>query len=576
MPTITYDKKDLLNLIGKKLSDNELEEVINSIKPEVERISESEIVIEHYADRPDLFGIEGLARAIRFYLGMEKRKKYKVGKSQFKVRVKEVPVRPYIACAVVKNVRLNDELIKSLMNIQEVLHETMGRGRKKVAIGVHDLKKIKFPVTYTAAEHDEKIIPLESKKLMKLSEVLEKNPKGVEYGSIIKNSRKWPVYRDKKGIFSFPPIINSDRTKVTEKTKNLFIELTATEKQALLQTLNIIVTNLAERNCKIQSVTVKYKEGKEVTPNLEEQKVEIDRNLVKNIIGLDLKEKDIVVLLNKMGYEARKSKGKIEATVPSYRVDVLHPVDLVEDVAVAYGYNNLVPKIPNVSTAGRLMPLERFCSKVRNLMIGLGFTEIVRPALSNLKDQFERMNLEKRAAIEIENPVSEEYGCLRVWLLPSLMKVLSANKHREYPQNIFEIGDAVLPDIEEEVASKTIRKVAGIVCHSKASFSEIKSVTESLLRNLEVKYSLEESTCPCFIPGRGVKILVNRKVIGRFGEIRPEVLMNWQLEMPVAYFEINLEEILNPEIIVEEKEKPQTIWKMIKEKMNIPMPVLKV
>jgi phenylalanyl-tRNA synthetase beta chain len=233
MPTITYDKKDLQQLIGERMSDEQLEDVTNLIKPTVEKITQVEITIELTADRPDLFGIEGLARAIRQYLELEGMAKYKVAPVKLTVKVTPVPVRPYVASAVVRNVKINDETIKSLMNIQEVLHETIGRKRKKVAIGLHDLDKIQPPISYKGVSRDTKMTPLQSSKEMILDDVLTKVPKGKAYAHLISSARLWPVLEDREGIFSFPPVINSDRTKITPKTKNIFVDVTGTNRETV-------------------------------------------------------------------------------------------------------------------------------------------------------------------------------------------------------------------------------------------------------------------------------------------------------------------------------------------------------
>ncbi len=543
MPTLTYDKKDLLKIVGKKISDEQLEEVINLIKPSVEKVSGDEITVEHTPDRPDLFGIEGLARAIQDYLNIDPGlQKYVTYKPQLSVKVEPVPVRPFIAAAAVRNVKMTDELIKSLMNIQEVLHETIGRKRLKVAVGIHDLDKIKGPISYVGASRESKIIPLDFKEEMTLKEVLNRVPKGKDYGHIISSGKLWPVYEDAMGIFSFPPIINSDRTRLTPNTKNLFIELSGVDKKSVLQTLNIIVTNLAERKFKVEQVRLQYEKRTEVTPDLNETVVEIDKDGTNKLLGITLDGKEIVELLRRMGYDGIETKkGKIEVIVPAYRSDILHPVDVMEDVAIAYGFNNFNPKLPDVATVGKPLPLEKLCGKVRQIAVGLGMTEVSRFVLSNPKDQFDKMNVPREEVVEIENPLSEEHTCLRAWLLPSLMKVLSVNKQVEYPQNIFEIGDVVWADENEEVKSKTVRKVCGVVCHSKVGFAEIKGIADVLLKSFGVNYSLEECPHRGYMEGRGAHILVNKKVVGSFGEVNPQTLQNWGMEMPVASFEINLE-----------------------------------
>ncbi len=541
MPTVTYDKQDLLNLVGRKLSDEKLEEIINSIKPNVEKITKNDIVVEHTADRPDLFGIEGLARAIKEYLGI-KTKKFSIKKSNVKVKCSKIDYRPYIACAVVRNVKLNDYFIKSLMNIQEVLHETFGRKRKKVAIGIHDFDKIGHSIKYVGMKPETKIVPLGSRKEMSLKEVLEKNPKGKEYGHLVSSHKLWPIYIDSKGVFSFPPIINSDRTKVTDKTKNLFVELTGTDKKAVLQTLNIIVSNLAERNCKIETVQVSYDGKKEITPVVKEETMDVSLEDANKLLGISLNEKKIVELLGKMGYDAKAGKNKITVNVPFYRSDILHPVDIIEDIAIAYGYNNFEPELPKVATIGKAHETEKLSSRIRNLITGLGFQEISRYVLTNTEKQFEKMRNKKEDVIELENPVSKEYSCMRKYLLPGFMEFIFSNMHHDYPQKIFEIGDVVRLDSKSEVGARNERKLCCSISDTKVSYEDISSVLDSFMKTFGISYMLKAVDHPSFIEGRSAEILVNGKEVGIVGEINPHVLTNWKIEMPVAAFEISVDE----------------------------------
>lgn len=544
MPLITYDKKDLQKLVGKKLVDEQLEEVVSLIKPGIEENTEKEIKLEVTPDRPDLFGIEGLARAIRNYLGAEiVLQKFIPTKSDLEIKIESVPVRPFVAAAVLKNVSLTHETVKSLMNIQEILHATIGRNRRKVAIGVHDFDKITPPISYSGVTRDAKIIPLDFNDVMTLREVLEKSPKGKTYGHLISSAKLWPVLEDAQGIFSFPPIINSERTRVTEKTKNLFIDVTGLDKLAVSQALNILVTNIAERGCKIESVKLKTGKKSEVSPDLQGTVIELDYPLLEKLIGISLSKKEVTSLLKRMGYDSIVQGEKIEVVVPPYRADILHQVDVIEDVAYAYGLNNLKPELPNVATYGKALELEKKCGKIRQLLIGMGFQETINFIMTNSTEQFDKMNVPREEVVEIENPVSENYTCLRSWLLPSLMKILSVNKHVSYPQNIFEVGDVVWISMEEETRTKTVRKVCGVVAHSKANFAEAKGVIDTFLKNLGINYTLEPCTHTGYIKGRGAHIISNKKILGSFGEVNLQTLENWGIEVPVASFELTVENL---------------------------------
>lgn len=544
MPTITYNIPELKKLVGKKMSNEQLAEVITLIKPNLEKIEGGKITIEHTADRPDLFSSEGLARSISNYLGFGKGlTKYKVGKPKIELTTKNVAIRPYVSAAVFRGLKMSEEFFENMINVQEILADSIGRKRRKVAIGIHDFDKIKGPINYWGAARDETMTPLGSSEKMKLSDVLQRTEKGTDYGGVISSSKTFPVFSDSIGIFSLPPIINSERTSVTQKTKNLFVEVTGTNKNSVAQVMNILASGLAERSA-LEGVKIKFEKKSEITPNLSETVTELEAGLVNRMLGLKLSSKDIIDLLGRMGYDALSGgPDKIEVIVPSFRNDILHPVDIVEDVAIAYGYNNLKSDVPNISTIGRSLNLEKLCDGAALSLVGFGFQEVFSSCLSNKSDQFAKMGMPETEIVEIENPSSADYTCVRNSLLPGLLKILSVNKHVEYPQNIFETGDVVMPDNTEETLARNERRIAGTICHSKAGFAEMKSVLDSMMKNLGLGYKMEECDSGMYIPGRGVDVYVEKKFVGSFGELHPAVTQNWDIGMPVAVFEISLESV---------------------------------
>jgi phenylalanyl-tRNA synthetase beta chain len=344
----------------------------------------------------------------------------------------------------------------------------------------------------------------------------------------------YPLIYDKEGVISFPPIINSERTRVTENTKNLFIDVTGTDERAVNQSLNIVVCNIIERTGKIFTMKVSAKK----TPDLEPKGMGVDISKIDSLLGLGLSEKDIADILERMRYKVVKFRGgRIEVLIPPYRTDVLHIIDVVEDVAIGYGYNNIQPILPKIATIGGLSKLEKLSTKIRELMIGLGFQETLNFILTNEQNNFTKMKTDGKM-VEILNPVSSEYNVCRTWLLPSLMKVLSANKHREYPQKIFEIGDCVVLDEEADSRTKTIRKLSAVISYDNANLTEMKSIIEAVLKDFGYEYEIRDFNHPSFIESRCGEILVNEKQIGFFGEIYPGVLTNWGLEKPVIGFEV--------------------------------------
>ncbi|MGC8993246.1 MAG: phenylalanine--tRNA ligase subunit beta [Candidatus Aenigmatarchaeota archaeon] len=538
MPVITFNKKDLFNLIGRELKDEEIEEIVNSFKSNIEEITEEEIKVELTADRIDMFTIEGFARVLKGLIGI-KMNEVKIHDSKITVFKEDVPVRPFIACAIVKNVKMSDLLIKSLMNSQEILHETIGRGRKKVAIGLHDFDKIKGKIFYKGVSRNEKFVPLGEKEEMSLIDVLAKTEKGKKYGKLIIEANKWPAFIDEEGIFSFPPILNSERTKITENTKNIFIDVTGTDKNLVNKVLNILVLSFSERGYKIEGVKIKGKK-EEYTPEWIEKPLEIEKSYFAKILGREFKENEIENLLKKMGYKTLFKKDKIIVITPPYRTDIISKIDIVEDLAIAFGYNNFEPELPNIFTVGGIHPIEKISDEIREALVGFGFQEIVRPALTNSEKQFKKMLLEEKETIKIENPVSESYTQLRVWLLPDLMEFLSKNTKEPYPQKIFEIGDVVLPEKNEETLSKNVRKVALAIASSGSFFAEVKRIALEIAKKLNIEISFEDYNHPSFINGRCGKIIHNKKEIGFFGEINPEVLENFKVYIPVAALEMEL------------------------------------
>jgi len=391
-----------------------------------------------------------------------------------------------------------------------------------------------FPLVYKDVDN-EKFIPLGKTEEMSIKEILEKHPKGVDYAHLVKD--KYPLIYDKEGVISFPPIINSERTKVTENTKNLLIDVTGTDEKAVNQALNILVCNIVERCGKIFSLKVSNK----ITPKLESKEITLNVEEIDSILGIGLNENEIAEALEKMRYYVKKMKGgKIIIGIPVYRSDIIHKIDVIEDVAVGYGYNNIKPILPKVATIGKQSELEKLSRKIRELMIGLGFQEVLSFVLTSKENSFVKMDIEDDYA-EILNPTSSEYNICRTWLLPNVMKILSSNKHREYPQKIFEIGDCVLLDEDQETKTKQIRKLAAVVSYDNANLTEMKSIVEVVLNSLKHKYEIKEYKHPSFIETRCGEILVNGKQIGFFGEIHPKILENWKLEKPVIGFEIKVD-----------------------------------
>lgn len=554
MPSVKFSKNTLLELLGRKISDEQLVNRINYLGTNVESVDGDELTIEIFPNRPDFLSEQGLARALKSFLGIKTGfKKYNVKKSSVKVIIdKSVKnIRPYTACAIVKGLKLTDEKIKSIIQIQEKLHITYGRNRKKAAIGVYPLDYIKPPIYYKALHPEEiRFKPLDMNKDLSGHQILAIHPTGREYSYLLDGFEKFPVFIDSKmNIMSMPPIINSNNVgKISIQTKDVFIECSGFDFEYLHTCLNIIVTALADMGGEIYSVDLIYPDKKKTTPILTGKEMKIDINYVNKILGLTLKESEIKTLLEKMGMGYKKNK----AIVPSYRADILHQIDLVEDIAIAYGYENFKGKMSLATTVAAERPIEIFINKIREVLIGLGLLEVKNYQLTNADNQCKLMNYSTQL-VELENSVTQEYVVLRKWLTPLLMETLKNNKHYDYPQNIFEIGTVFKINNAFETNVQEQERLAIAFCGNDANFTKAKQALEVLMDSLDVKYSIIDTEHTSFIKGRVGRVLVNDEKIAILGEIHPQILSNWYIEMPISVIELNITELFRILHIYDEK-----------------------
>ena len=533
MPTVNLNKKVFEKLVGKKLPIDKLKDRISMLGTDLERIDGNEIVVEVFPNRPDMLSEQGFARAFSSFIGVKTGlHNYKVHKSDYKLIIdKSVKdVRPYTVGAIVKNLKLDDEKIREIIQIQEKLHITLCRKRKKGAIGIYPMEHIKFPIKYTALNpKDIKFRPLDFPKEINGIQILSQHSAGKEYAHLLEGKKKFPVFIDSNNeILSMPPIINSHNTgRVNENTKEVFIEVSGFDETLLNSCLNIIVTALSDMGAEIHQVND--------TPNLTPKKWDIDINFVNKMLGLDLNEKELKSLLEKMGFGY---DGKV--LVPSYRTDIMHQVDFVEDIAIAYGYENFEPEIPNVSTIGEEDPFTVFVRHVSEILAGFGLLECDTYHITN-ETILNKMEI-NLPYIKLQNAMSADYNVLRNWLLPSLMKILSENKHNEYPQNIFTLGTVFKENKNEETGIEEFTRLSVALC-GESDYTKVRQILDALLSSLNVDCVVKETNHGSFIPGRVGRVSVNKVDIAYIGEVHPKVLENFDLNDPVAAFELNLTEL---------------------------------
>ncbi len=546
MPTISMSFHDLCELIGKTVDKDQFVEKVAMLGSDVSKFEGDELEIEFFPDRPDLYSVEGVARAMRSFLGFETGlKQYPLIKSDIVMNVEDSVsgIRPFVGAALIKGVEMTDPLIQSVMGIQEKLHLTLGRKRVKVAIGVHDYDQVVPPFTYKAIDPEGiTFVPLFMDEEMDLAEILRKHEKGMDYAFTLEGFDRYPIIIDSNwDVLSFPPIINGELTAVTETTTNLFLDVTGNDRKTVYYALNILATMLAERGGQIFTVEVKYPDHTEILPDLNTRDMKLDVSMTNRFLGTDFSGDDISLALSKMGFDSFPSEGSGEngliVNIPAYRTDILHPVDLIEDVAVGYGYDNFSPLLPRSMTFGETRPLEGICEDIKYFFVGNGYLEAMTLALSNDDDQFKKMGMPVGERVIIRNPISKDHTNIRVWLLPTLLNILKSNLHRDLPQRIFEVGDVVLN-------GKNIRKVGGLAIHRKASFTEIKGLVKSLLSSFGLAdYDIVPVEHPSFVPGRTGQVIIGNDPVGIFGELHPRTITRFSLSNPIIAFEFNVEAI---------------------------------
>ncbi len=502
---------------------------------EVEREEAEQTDVQFFPNRPDLYSAEGTARALRGYLGIETGlPHYLVTPSgiSFSIDPNLSGIRPYLGSAVIRNLKMDNAMIESLMGLQESLHWAVGRGRKKVAIGVHDLDKIEGPFAYTAAKKSTSFVPLDYHVPMTLDEILDKHPKGRAYAKIVQDFPLYPLITDAKGrVCSFPPIINGELTRVTESTKNILLDVTGIEPRAVSVAVNILCAAFVEMGAAVESVVV---DGV-VTPTLEPSTRVVSVSACSELTGIPLTAAQMAELLEKMRFGCEVvDEDTVRVQVPCYRSDIMHDHDIYEDVAIAFGYDHIQASLPPSFTVGKPHPVQALYSQVRNVMVGLQYIENTPFTLTSELVSYALMNRpENTKALHVLHPISEDQTIIRTDILPMLMESLSINRSRELPQKIFACGDVV----EDMV---TYPKMAAASIHSAADFSEVYAAVDCFCQMMAIPYEVREGTDTAFIPGRCGAVFSNERLIGVFGEISPAVLNAFGLDHPTAAFEFDL------------------------------------
>lgn len=539
MPVIELSYSRLQKLIGK-VTKKQISDSLPFLGLDIESEDKDLVRIEYSPNRPDYSTDYGIALGMQGLLGIKTGiVKLNVKKSHnylISVNSSVTKIRPFVTGIIAKNGKVDDKTIKQLMTMQEDLHFGIGRKRKKSSIGIHDLDKISFPLVYTTTTRNHKFIPLNSEKETTISEILVNTDVGKDYGSILGQSSQVPIILDEnENTVSFPPIINAAVTTVTTKTKNLFVEVTGITKEDAEDMLAVVATILQSAGFILESI--KITGAKNSSPKLEQRKMTVSISLVNQILGLSLNSSKIISSLKKSRLDAISKGVNIICTIPAYRFDIFGPLDLVEEVALGYGIQNLEPILSPSQTIGKINPVSLKLKSLDQTMIGLGFLESLNSSLTSKRVLYDMTNRDSTKIISVLDSKSREHTILRDSILPGLLENLSKNIHESYPQKIFETGTVFAT--ENPISEKI--NFSGISAHKDANFTEIKSIIQSALNiGFGIKVETKTATNSTFEDGHCASIILNNIPIGIIGKIDSKIIENYKIRVPVVGFEISL------------------------------------
>ncbi|RLM84107.1 phenylalanine--tRNA ligase subunit beta [Halobellus sp. Atlit-38R] len=577
MPVVDIDPDELRELTGhEEKGDEDLKSDLFGLGLEFEGETEDGLLqFEFGPDRLDRLSVEGVARSLRYQYGDDRGVRVPdTNDADYTFVVDEdVPdERPYVTGAIIRGVDLDEAGLDSLIQLQEKLHATMGRKRAKGAIGIHDLTMIKGEVlsedsggnsiTYTGIDPEgDTFVPLDSDREMTPAAVLEEHPTGETYADLIAEYDRYPAIYDELGLFSFPPVINGRRTEVSTDSRELLVELTGTDQWTIDRMCNIICYALSARGATIEDVEIEYADRTLVRPDFEVDTKSVTHDRIETMLGVEFETAEVIDLFERSGLDAvvadadaadasdegADAETVYEVSIPPYRTDVLHPLDLVDDVGRAYGFDELEPRYPDIGTVGGRHERSRLEAATRNALTGLGFEDLLNFHMSSEDETYDRMNVGAGTdylgggdPVEITEPYSEDYTILRQWALPSLVMVLENNTHRAYPQDLAEVGLVAERDDDVNTRVRERRHVAGVLARHDATYEDAKGRLQAICRDFDVDLETPPTEHPSFIDGRVASVVIDGDAVGVVGELHPSVLVEHDLELPVAAFEFDL------------------------------------
>jgi len=567
MPKIEVDETLFFDLVGRRMEAAELEHALETAKAELDQwdrtapASERVIKIElNDTNRPDLWSTAGIARQLRIKDGGTIpeygffSREGDIRPSEYRIVVDESiqKLRPFMAGFVISGKPLGDDMLRDAIQTQEKLCSNFGRKRRSISMGMYRIDLIKWPVSYKGVDPDSvSFVPLQMDEKLTLRRIVAEHPKGKEYGHIIAGSPVYPILMGADGgVLSMAPIINSaDIGAVQVGDRDLLVEFTGTDLAAVSLATSIVACDFADAGYEIKPLRVDYAFetpfGRSVTfPYYFQTPASVDSGRVSRLLGDSIGPEQVVEALSVMGVRAEAHGQHIRAWPPEYRDDFIHAVDLVEDVMIGRGMASFKPERPRDFTIGRLSPIESFTRKAKDVMVGLGYQEMIYNYLGSGKDYIERMNIPADDVIRISNPMSENFEYVRPSTLPGLLQSEAVSSKAPYPHRIFEAGKVAFLDDARNYGTSTRQRMGFLCSHQSADYNELAGVVSALLYYMGEEYTVEDSVDPRFLPGRQARILIRGAEVGVFGELHPSVLANWGITMPCAACELDLDSLL--------------------------------
>jgi phenylalanyl-tRNA synthetase beta chain len=520
------------------------------------------IRLDLLAARPDLFDVGGLARALRGTLELE------LGLADYPVRPSGLTVKvdpsvaddtsywPHIRAAALEIPPVDEASLVAIMKLQENLHWGIGRDRKLASIGIYDLDTLEGPITYRTLDPDgDPFEPLGAPGTrMTGRQILEEHPKGIAYAGLLSAFERYPVLMDANGqVLSMPPIINSEGTKLKEGTRRLFVEVTGPSQAAVERSLRTLVASLAELGGEILSVEVDGPDGGRggvvTTPDLTPGAKQVDLDSARAWLGLDLDDARLERSFRRMRFDVTRVSdedgGRFEVRYPAFRTDVKHMVDLFEDLAIGYGYQNIEPRLVPTMTVGGPRPEEVASAPARSVLLGLGFNEVMSLPMVTEEDHYLRFRLAvPEHHLRVANPKMRALTVVREHLLTGLLQALHENRRRPLPLRLFELDNVAILDASAPTGAREERRLAFAVMGPDAGYAAARAVTDALLREMGVEATYQALDSPLFMDGRGAEITSNGVVSGRLGELHPEVILGFGLGDPVVVGELTLARVV--------------------------------